>query len=507
MQKNNTLKWFISSLFLLAVIILPKFSYASTEYIQRYYGATGGNAGVGAYQDYPQATSTYASVSGSNSDNPNYFFVVNNPIDRIEMPLISGGCASIDTYFIINVLGTFDGHPNITYNISGGTQYGDICRYSLLGTTTIYATARIHNFGQDGSHGFILNGSALNGGFIFDTSDEVSYYEGGWAVQFCSGECTESFSNVGEDIDVTGTKITSITPYDEQVIATSTSHTIGATGHLNAEDLNDYSALRIHIENSAVSYQQCADAFCATLANGALQRDFYYSLITATGFAYSSTTQGLPIGKYYVTTQIEKGDYCILGFCLSTVTVISTSTTFTVATTTKADKLKDSAKEYLDSLTSTNTNAFENCTIANFDLFLCGTDLITWSFVPTPDTISTNVELLRNDFINRVPIGYLTRTVNLFSATTTLALPAFNVPIRTGESTTTDTMYIGFDMNDIVTGAGSQLDDIRDPYFNKNLRDIFEPIVQLIVAFAVLLVIIKDVTGSHRHEHDVARRT
>jgi len=235
------------------------------------------------------------------------------------------------------------------------------------------------------------------------------------------------------------TSIYSVSPYNLQIVSTSTSHTVQVTGRLSNSDLNDYSKLIIHIENSAKGFEQCADVICSQLDNNSVVLDFEYDLVTASPFNYSSTTQSLPIGKYYMKTSIVKGSTCLLGLCAFTTTIISTSTTFVVGTTTKIDDLKTDAIEYLNNL-SNSGETFENCGISDFNLFLCGADLITWSFVPTPDAVSYITNQIYDMILVHFPIGYITDFVSIMSTSSVGTLQVFNATIPNG-----------------VVGAGSEI--------------------------------------------------
>jgi hypothetical protein len=250
------------------------------------------------------------------------------------------------------------------------------------------------------------------------------------------------------------THIETVTPYNGQILATSSSYTIGATGAIASTDFNENSKLKIHIENSAKSYQQCADVICAGLSNNAISLNFEYPLVIASTFSYSTTTSNLPIGKYWVTTEINTGTFCFLGICLFDKNVISTSTSFTIATATKADILKQSTIDYANTLTTSTSTNFDNCGIASFNLFDCGSDLITWSFVPTPDAINYFVTTAHNNILTHFPLGYVYDFINIISTSTVGTLTVI-------DATMPDALGYG-------SGAHIHLDltGVLDPYLN-----------------------------------------
>jgi len=227
------------------------------------------------------------------------------------------------------------------------------------------------------------------------------------------------------------TVIISVTPENAELLSTSSTQTIGATGRINENDLNNYSVLEIHIENSNYSFKQCADVICAGISSTGISLDFSYPLVVDSYFNYSSTTSSLPVGKYYMITKIRTGSYCLLGLCANTRTLVSTSTTFIIATTTKADKLKDAAINYVNDLNS-DSDSFQNCGISDFNLFLCGSDLITYAFVPTSDSMDYMVDTLHDDILIHFPIGYLTDFISIISTSTVGTLTVLNATVPNG---------------------------------------------------------------------------
>lgn len=298
-----------------------------------------------------------------------------------------------------------------------------------------------------------------------------------------------------------GTRIAQVTPTNGATVATSTAHTIGAGGTLSGDDFNSGSQLRIHLENSQQSFTQCADVICSQLQRGSISRDFTYSLVIPGSFTYSSTTAGLPVGKYWVTTTILKGSFCLFDICLSTSNVISTSTTFIVSTTTKADRLKDNVIDHLNSL-SGPAGDLTACHISTLDLFACGTDLIDYAFVPTSDALQYTVNRVKNNILAKPPFGYVTRFIDIMTSTTSVALPDTSFPIPFGGTggnmefaTITD-----FQADDMINGASAVMDTIKDPRSGQTLRQIVEPIFKVIIWLIAWIVVIKDILGMQRHK-------
>lgn len=222
------------------------------------------------------------------------------------------------------------------------------------------------------------------------------------------------------------TKINTVTPYNNQILATSTNYTIGSTGYLEDIDLNSQSKLKISIKSVGDSfvYNQCADAICAQLANKTYEFD--YALTTASPYSYSSTTP-LNIGDYNMTTWIEKGKWCVLDKCLLTERLTSTTTTFTISTSSENDLRAKRTQAVISTMAGFATSTdFSKCAIADFNLLICGQDILVWAFYPTPDAIEYNMTNLKNNALTHFPLGYLTDFVTIISTTTEGTLPIIN---------------------------------------------------------------------------------
>lgn len=133
----------------------------------------------------------------------------------------------------------------------------------------------------------------------------------------------------------------------------------------------------------------------------------------------------------------------------------------------------------------------------SFDTLNCGAFLL----VPDSGALSQTLEGLKEGFLTRIPWGYFSRVWEIMFDTSTTTLPSYSVSIRygPGDGSNMATSTLSFDPADMIAGGGTLLDSIRDPFNGKNIRDIFYPIVQLVVALAVLFEIFSDLTGSHKH--------
>lgn len=135
----------------------------------------------------------------------------------------------------------------------------------------------------------------------------------------------------------------------------------------------------------------------------------------------------------------------------------------------------------------------------DFDIRTC----LLYLFIPDGNALNEVMENARIGIFSRMPWGYFTRVITILQNPTIGELPTFTVNIPTGAGSDTAELHsFEFDMADTVAGAGTLLDSIRDPIHNVSVRDVFYPFVQLTVALGVLLTILSDVAGSHRHASD-----
>jgi len=259
----------------------------------------------------------------------------------------------------------------------------------------------------------------------------------GTAPNFDFSSCTLigafSYNNVTGEITDNATTLYTLTPAGGSVLATSTTNTLGYTGYLLESDLNEASSVYFHIENSACRLNgDCrgrSDPDEGALKAGSGSGIYFTRLVyldNSGHFSWSTTTQGLPIGTYYVTANIMKGGVCIIGFCFNTRDVLySTTTSFIISTTTKADKLITENDALRAALTREGT-AFEHCGISDFDLLQCGKDFLLLALIPSDEAMKHNFDLLKDGAFSYFPLGYIRRFVTVFTATTTADLPVLS---------------------------------------------------------------------------------
>lgn len=305
----------------------------------------------------------------------------------------------------------------------------------------------------------------------------------------------------------TSTHFVSVSPVDNAV-STNPVISFSANWHISDADLDSLTTVFSGPENKVTVTAQILDAQDSTWSQQIL--NWTLPLGTETSTSTGNYTFNGSIAhfnydhNYKVTWQLVGSNYYNF---FGPVFYVTKTIYFTVGSTTEAGHIRQviasSTEATLNANNYANGYSLNACNPLSSDWNV--TDCVLSMFIPDPDYYPKAVASLKTGFLARAPMGYATRFVSILSATSTTALPAFSVPVRIGPATTTDTLTVGFDMNDIVAGAGTVLDDTRDPYYGKNIKDIAEPIMQLLVAILLVYAVVRDLLG-HKHSNDVAFR-
>ncbi len=303
----------------------------------------------------------------------------------------------------------------------------------------------------------------------------------------------------------TTTRIVDFTP--ENGTTTANPVTFSLHAYVNPDDIGTFIGVRLTLHNIDQN----------VLLLGAFSPSDIYLLdgfdATSSGDFYFSTTTTVGEGNYRLNAILERS--YLGGWILNPFSPINQNLShqFVVGQPTFIGNMSQNGFNELNSIfasstaTSTAANA-QKCNVLNvsqFDIVGCGAFL----FVPGGDYLDISVQNLKNGVLTRLPWGYFTRMAAILNASTTAPLPSFTavIQIGPGNTNTPATTSLTFDPGDMIAGAGTLVDSIRDPINNKSVKDIFEPMVQLTVALAVLFTIVADLTGSHRHHQEQVENT
>lgn len=416
-------------------------------------------------------------------------------------------------------------------NTGGGTAFNDSfatttdgnCRYVWTAGVTAISTDvftidfgnSVNAFGVFGYNG-TGKGTLKKWNFVNNTYTADSNVNQ-LSFAFCDDVNCEPPSS-GVTGGFTGTQFISVAPADNSTLI-NPNVLVSAVWTISDEDLE---RLRTFWSSSIDGKIILTANICGVnpqFCTGAMSWFLPTGLETATSTTISFTgsfDRRLVYGKDYVANfHLTASTYGVNAFgyrlSLASTWSISTTTYFSVGTTTNSGHVRQAISSTTESLLSSYIFA------SGYSLNACNplssdwniTDCVLSLVKPDPDFYTGAVDSLKTGFLSKAPMGYATRFYSIMSATTTTNLPTFTVPIRIGQATSTasGTMYLTYDMNDMVAGANNVLTETRDPYNNKNIRDIAEPIVQVLIGSTLVFAIIKDLLGSHRHsQHDVAIR-
>lgn len=381
------------------------------------------------------------------------------------------------------------------------------------------------SFGHSGLMGFIQNVSgdqiyvtAVNNGFLPGSYNFIDYLASstpgeyavtgvgdGYCFFYWDGTTVELEPNcAAPDVDTT-THIQSVSPYNGQIIASSSlPWPFNTTGYVNDTDWKEGARIRIKVDRN--TDQQAVGAY---LAFQSAFGNYTYEDITQAGIFNLSTTSinntfGINrVGDYKVRWEIQTPGigvhWWILNFNVNYNTLVSTSTSFTVGTSTAIDVITTKQTDFLNQLANSTGDQLATCQFSWFNtavdfslgshLMQCFAGIMSYLFVPSPDQMSLTVQQIRSGILYNAPWGYATRFVDILQNTSTSTLPTFTayVPISATASTS-----LTYDPGDMLDGAASLLDSINANGTDKNAKDIIAPMIQLFIAITVVLIIARD---------------
>ncbi len=305
-----------------------------------------------------------------------------------------------------------------------------------------------------------------------------------------------------EDNDTT--RIIEFTPLDG---ATTTGPDVDFSldACIDNEDLGTFQGLNITLHNIDQNVLLVSD-FSPNDIYLLRERD-----IETSGLYQFSTTTTLADGNYRLEACIERS--YLFGFIVNPLNInaICQSHQFIVGSSTFIGNISQNlfrdTQNFYNGLTATSSEALaRTCSVVSldFDIRQC----VIFLFLPDANSLTQTMNNAREGIFSRAPWGYFTRFVAIMTSSATSSLPVFTAQFQTGAGgdMTPDIETIEIDPSDMIAGAGALLEDTRDPFTNKNARDVFEPFIQLSIAIAVIFTIVADITRTHKNENEVQSR-
>jgi hypothetical protein len=299
-----------------------------------------------------------------------------------------------------------------SYGTQCGTVFDTSNTVAVNGTTPVLTTFTFSGLSVDPTKYYYFIPKATNDfHFVWAAgSDSSSAYPSGAVVttsNFTSSSTAPyalyfDIAGMGTSAPDTRTRIDSTTPANNATIASSTSSTFGGVGYVS---VSDYVASNTYFNFCTIkaTAQVGSDIFAPVLAvqQGACVSKTYDLPITASGsFTVSTTTDtSLMKGAYVMKSSIHVPWFNLFGFSFGSRSLVSTSTVFVVATSTRADAQALGRLQILEGLDSTALSGDYNDPCAN--LPGSTTECLIGIVVPTGQDFSQ----LKADFDSIISIG------------------------------------------------------------------------------------------------------
>jgi hypothetical protein len=300
----------------------------------------------------------------------------------------------------------------------------------------------------------------------------------------------------------TRTRFIEDTPNAGATVSSSSPVTVGAHIYINADDYESGMYLNLAFTSRAVQQLggSVLDAWNSATGNAGIQIPITTSgdmtLSTTTHFVYDGSATGV----YSIRKPTFFSKLWFIGVYFSPDTLISTSTTFIVGQKTSLDYFNEATTT--NNLISTFLVGTSTPVISCDNVFSGGLGTCLLSLIiPTSDSLSIAFTDLKNNVLNRVPLGYITRTVTIFTDQSAVSLPALTY--KFGSSS--PQVLQDYTASDPVTfnpfsstyySSTSPLMTIRsDDGQNKNVWDIIDPFFVWLTIVGVFLAILEDLMG------------
>jgi len=291
----------------------------------------------------------------------------------------------------------------------------------------------------------------------------------------------------------TSTRFISVTPYDGETIATSSTYTVGGHVYISPDDFEDGEVLDIGFDNETVDAVTGISAYQAFQSAGQAFSHIQFPLTEGDNNLSTTTTITFNGGITTMSQKVLKpttlSSLPVLDWFFSPNTLIATTTTFTLGTSTSLDQIihqgGDAVVNYL--LTGTTTNDVLDCNPTSFHLTACLVSII-W---PSNSSIQSFLASIQGQFLSKPPFGYITRTLAIFNSTATSTLPELSVTVPAGYPGAGES--VDFSAWNVL-GTGSILDTATSTD-GRTFREVAEPYWLLLLGFFMGLAILHDLLG------------
>jgi len=442
---------------------------------------------------------SYASSAPEPTCISNSVIAISGGYDGIVTCTYTPMTLNIGTYYVMRIINAFN-QDNYIYGSSSDVYSGGNCQ-AIFGQNDICSPLLDIGFSMNGDFVFTPPASCTDG---IQNQDETGIDTGG----ICTPQvviplvCTDGVMNGDETgIDDGGrcnTHFLGMTPLNG-VTVTGPDITFTLDVWVNPKDINTFIGVNLNLHNIDQN----------VLLLGQFSPSDFRLLdefrVPSAGLYHFSQVKAMGNGNYTLEATLNRA--YLAGWIINPFSSINQTlvTQFIVGEGTFIGTVQQSGYDALNGTASGAIGPGGVATIASncnplsssFDVSKCGIFL----FTPGGMYFDKTMKDIKDGLLTRVPWGYFYRVFDIMSNPSKTSLPAITIPVQMGPGNTDTPGYenISFDPGDMIAGAGDLLDSIRDPFTHKNARDVFEPMVQLTIALAVVFVIIQDLTG---HKHD-----
>jgi len=296
------------------------------------------------------------------------------------------------------------------------------------------------------------------------------------------------------------TRIVSVSPADQEVVATSTTFSLSASIYINEAEYEDDMYLRFRYvrQDDLQAAVACID--CLYTVIDVPIDHFGSSLIEA-------TTSITHIGEHLYYVEIRKPSvinqvltWFNLGNLYDPQLIRRSSTRFIAVERTNLDQfIYDMASTTAAILSDPGVfeDVAESCNpISGFDFTQCISGLL----VPNASQLSVAVNTLQTQVLQKAPVGYITRLITILNGSATSSLPAISYTF--GSESPLAGEVVSFDFNDTLASANGILteDWVSNQAEPMSIWDVFMPLWNVLVYAVLVFMMVSQITGLYHHK-------
>jgi len=298
------------------------------------------------------------------------------------------------------------------------------------------------------------------------------------------------------------TRIISVSPVNGSTIATSTSQTLEVKGYVNPTDYASNMQVTVDVQNHSVqSALLVGPVFSGTVQAIEAPRVFTFTPTGGGFFDFSTTTSFQDIGQETMRDEISTQPlFSFFGiFSIGGELFDSTTTVFTVSTSTAYDVLAENRVQAALAMVQAGLPDCSSTIKFMANLQGCIYELL----VPTQADTDATFNAFGNALFTRVPFGYITRFIVIITGHAgAVEPPALTYTFGSSSPAVLQGTTVTFQIWDNMGSSSPLLLARADDGSNKDIWDIVDPYFEMVVAWAVFLVILADVVGIFFNESE-----